>query len=136
MVRLKASPPAEDDADLPRFNSTMVRLKGIGVETLGKSVKSFNSTMVRLKAETQERDAPVFILFQFHNGSIKRVDRVLETIEEELFQFHNGSIKSGLSYTNRFEIPLFQFHNGSIKSKRRDNKAQAARRVSIPQWFD
>ena len=33
-------------------------------------------------------------MFQFHNGSIKRVSDDHGYDEEELFQFHNGSIKS------------------------------------------
>ena len=69
----------------------------------------FNSTMVRLKVLTKRTDAPSAALFQFHNGSIKKVQRSRQMARqcfnstmvrlkactfEKAFQFHNGSIKS------------------------------------------
>ena len=52
------------------------------------------------------------------------------------FQFHNGSIKRANALLQSFESQKFQFHNGSIKRENLLAKAENSRRVSIPQWFD
>ena len=78
------------------FNSTMVRLKEICRPPSRQRLGSFNSTMVRLKAGSHHATAIGINLFQFHNGSIKRVVVLQILALDEEFQFHNGSIKSKL----------------------------------------
>ena len=53
---------------------------------------SFNSTMVRLKVFIYVEAFAMFV-FQFHNGSIKRLSIILIIRTANRFQFHNGSIK-------------------------------------------
>ena len=53
MVRLKAQLCVAVSIPLPDFNSTMVRLKGLGMINYNKEGEYFNSTMVRLKATYQ-----------------------------------------------------------------------------------
>ena len=54
------------------FNSTMVRLKEEGYQSISDTIESFNSTMVRLKARKTSCVTAGTTGFQFHNGSIKR----------------------------------------------------------------
>ena len=75
------------------------------------------------------------IVFQFHNGSIKRGGKIGISTVVVMFQFHNGSIKSDEGQHRSGEPVGFQFHNGSIKS-RPHHPPPSFNRVSIPQWFD
>ncbi len=77
-----------------------------------------------------------FLLFQFHNGTIKRTPLIFAIRRERYFnstmvrlkdrriffrysafsfQFHNGTIKSESLGQKRLEAIIFQFHNGTIK---------------------
>ena len=56
--------------EISRFNSTMVRLKGVFPPGTFPSRASFNSTMVRLK-ERGRKLREGCEQFQFHYGSIK-----------------------------------------------------------------
>ena len=75
-------------------------------------------------------------MFQFHNGSIKRLGVRAACEVGRRFQFHNGSIKSEYAETNSDSDSEFQFHNGSIKSWPTADINDSHRCVSIPQWFD
>ena len=55
------------------FNSILVRLKGNVYPTPKHSEKGFNSILVRLKV-TKNMVRGEKIWFQFHTGSIKRLD--------------------------------------------------------------
>ena len=52
------------------FNSTIVRLKELGLISGTSEMTYFNSTIVRLK-EQGERGDPEGKLFQFYNSTIK-----------------------------------------------------------------
>ena len=54
----------------------------------------------------------------------------------DLFQFHNGSIKRLDVHDLLNFLPTFQFHNGSIKSSPFLYRFDMILSVSIPQWFD
>ena len=58
------------------FNSTMVRLKGVGDSVLSMPLSYFNSTMVRLKVNTDPLLCQSF-LFQFHYGTIKSLTPII-----------------------------------------------------------
>ena len=73
--------------------------------------------MVRLKDTVCLAHRYRHNLFQFHNGSIKRLDHHIKFILFALFQFHNGSIKSAPFPAGVVVSDKFQFHNGSIKSE-------------------
>ena len=75
MVRLKVEETDRIKSGCPGFNSTMVRLKEIVKSKRTTTGIGFNSTMVRLKALRIAREAGFPELFQFHNGSIKSVQR-------------------------------------------------------------
>ncbi len=117
------------------FNSSMVRLKEKGTETMlgfgiafqfqyGSIKRSsafsrtdfasgFNSSMVRLKVEIKGQNYTAINEFQFQYGSIKRA----------AFRRHPATLH------------LFQFQYGSIKSPDRTVPAISIG-VSIPVWFD
>ena len=115
MVRLKECRTVRDLPPAPGFNSTMVRLKVTRAEdNLTIIGRRFNSTMVRLKGMVVGMVHGRLIVFQFHNGSIKRM--------------------SNLGY--RLSIYEFQFHNGSIKRMLMSSNLRKSTFVSIPQWFD
>jgi len=52
-----------------------------------------------------------------------------------VFQFHNGSIKGHGDADKRASGAKFQFHNGSIKGQY-GKVIVVVNKVSIPQWFD
>ncbi len=54
--------------------------------------------------------------FQFQNGTIKRADVLIELIETTSFQFQNGTIKREAKKLQQEVKTLFQFQNGTIKS--------------------
>ena len=71
--------------------------------------------MVRLKEETNETESVKEEMFQFHNGSIKRMS--LSIVEQHFkeFQFHNGSIKRhSLTVTH---APIFGFNSTMVRLK-------------------
>ncbi len=76
MVRLKETPFAIPAQVFTYFNSTMVRLKEMFVKTATPMLFYFNSTMVRLKVG-QKALKDVVLVFQFHNGAIKRNPKTL-----------------------------------------------------------
>ena len=77
----------------------MVRLKDrTGMREMNR-IANFNSTMVRLKEPTVFERA-VHRLFQFHYGTIKRLNSLLMKRDEVLFQFHYGTIKSCRIYVS------------------------------------
>ena len=62
----------DDDLDLTRFNSILVRLKEQNrPEPIDPKTPCFNSILVRLKVYHQSQFVADF-KFQFHTGSIKR----------------------------------------------------------------
>ena len=63
--------------------------------------------MVRLKDYTTFFGDVASLLFQFHNGSIKRNAKALNFTKSVKFQFHNGSIKSQLISPNEATITSF-----------------------------
>ena len=75
-------------------------------------------------------------MFQFHNGSIKRMPNHHYNPDGHLFQFHNGSIKSLEGPQLLTYLYTFQFHNGSIKRQHATFEKAKIDAVSIPQWFD
>ena len=99
----------------------------------------FNSTTVRLEGDVELSDKWKVNQFQFHYGTVKRIDDLKRLAGCTLFQFHNDSIKSigthdlvpttsGFNSTlGRLEtIPIvydkycdieFQSHYGLIKSR-------------------
>jgi len=94
------------------FNSTMVRLKVVKAREIINQYNSFNSTMVRLKANNASFTYP-FVLFQFHNGSIK------------------GS-HAEVSFP-----PLNGFNSTMVRLKELAKLWKwIISTVSIPQWFD
>ena len=56
------------------------------------------------------------VMFQFHNGAIKRLKIDAPVFIFCEFQFHNGAIKSTQMLLFTFSNFKFQFHNGAIKS--------------------
>ena len=54
----------------------------------------FNSTMVRLKDPKHQSHNPHQHIFQFHYGTIKRINVIHLPRFIRLFQFHYGTIKS------------------------------------------
>ncbi len=98
----------------------------------------FNSIMVRLKVSVLNIRSLCVILFQFHNGTIKRhilhwlwqrfccFNSIMVRLKDSckprdknvvpMFQFHNGTIKSEPLTFHPFGFFKFQFHNGTIKS--------------------
>ena len=98
---------------------------------------SFNSILVRLKVKPGDNINISAYMFQFHTGSIKRLDQVVLVWPElsfnsilvrlkarhattlgttlSTFQFHTGSIKSNHPLQRCNVIFKFQFHTGSIK---------------------
>ena len=156
MVRLKERRLSPTRIGMRCFNSTMVRLKAEIANFHCFCCTCFNSTMVRLKVEITLRQRP-HVVFQFHNGSIKRILIYPFTIFHPQFQFHNGSIKRlPVLLLLLLRLP-FQFHNGSIKrgylshlighdlrfnstmvrlKEDCPNRPSTKCYVSIPQWFD
>ena len=55
------------------FNSTIVRLKESQADEHRPDRQRFNSTMVRLKGGVPDDEIWGIHVFQFHNGSIKRL---------------------------------------------------------------
>ena len=118
----------------------MVRLKVRRSSETPHVKTGFNSLMVRLKATAGSGGTATNGLFQFPNGSIKRLKPLFARITQRKFQFPNGSIKSRSGKTLRYQIicfnslmvrlkgatnslldnftAQFQFPNGSIKSQR------------------
>ena len=111
------------------------------MQTLGMPdiYENFNSTMVRLKELNWERYETKGFLFQFHYGTIKSVNEVVNTNLVSGFQFHYGTIKRKPTqgrtmrptYFNSTMVRLkdrygtgtahrgeFQFHYGTIKRKK------------------
>ncbi len=72
----------------------MVRLKGYRINQIDNDVKYFNSTMVRLKVSAFFASLYCATKFQFHNGTIKSMAKVIFQNLPAKFQFHNGTIKS------------------------------------------
>ena len=54
--------------------------------------------------------------FQFHEGPIKTVSRLLLDLDDMKFQFHEGPIKTGHAITRISAWAQFQFHEGPIKT--------------------
>ena len=73
----------------------------------------FNSTMVRLKAI---KDEAVYVYL--------------------LFQFHYGTIKSNRPRRPFSEYTVFQFHYGTIKSLHGCRECWLSSVISIPLWYD
>ena len=86
-------------------------MKGILAVT---GLASFNSKMVRLKGQPATQMS-AHRLFQFQNGSIKRVGGAIGSFFSPVFQFQNGSIKSPSGNLKPSKEDMFQFQNGSIK---------------------
>ena len=76
---IKSSAPLLRLGSLSGFNSTMVRLKGVYLLQSGLTRQRFNSTMVRLKVQPFPKFKTASQLFQFHNGSIKRMQQPSES---------------------------------------------------------
>ena len=133
----------------------MVRLKVCFASLLSRMGFNFNSTMVRLK-ELHRGGYQLSGRFQFHYGTIKRVNTNISVLDQQIFQFHYGTIKRGepLSrkdftiYFNSTMVRLkgqgdkekaqrgiFQFHYGTIKRNRR-SFASRPESISIPLWYD
>ena len=77
--------------------------------------QSFNSILVRLKVSSLRTNPEKRSEFQFHTGSIKRVDFIVY----HLFEIRFNSILVRLKVTKKTKtqtaLNLFQFHTGSIK---------------------
>ncbi len=76
------------------------------------------------------------IRFQFHFGSIGRMDIERLEVFELMFQFHFGSIGRQEMMLKGGHYYLFQFHFGSIGRRQRGWHHQKYVDVSIPLWFD
>ena len=70
--------------------------------------------MVRLK-ENDKNGTRLFDIFQFHYGTIKRLQLLKWKNKVEKFQFHYGTIKSDSSNNVYYYDIRFQFHYGTIK---------------------
>jgi len=55
----------------------------------------FNSTMVRLEDAHLKTENKIELLFQFHDGAIRRLMCITVTLNMWKFQFHDGAIRSG-----------------------------------------
>ena len=73
MVRLKAFLCGPFFIGVKNFNSSMVRLKVEKLSEDAKRMLNFNSSMVRLKGASPSQKRLLISLFQFLNGSIKRL---------------------------------------------------------------
>ncbi len=97
------------------FNSTLVRFKVPHMTGLVQLQLCFNSTLVRFKVvEAVLADVGGPLVFQFHIGSIQRIQGRMNRRGMGMFQFHIGSIQRYLSGADA--APLWI--------------------VSIPHWFD
>ena len=80
------------------------------------SFSYFNSIKVRLKLITAVNVPIVFVLFQFHKGTIKTSWPAGQHARNLLFQFHKGTIKTVEENLYLYLIHSFQFHKGTIKT--------------------
>ena len=119
----------------PHFNSTMVRLKVLGLfyrsgpllfQFHYGSIKGgngffdilyeryFNSTMVRLKVIVRLNPLIFSLYFNSTMVRLKATPRFFASSSTK-FQFHYGSIKGNFSGWRLTGKTIFQFHYGSIK---------------------
>ena len=61
---------------------------------LSRQYESFNSTTVQLIQPPSLFLKPVFVLFQFHNGTINTWLDYMTNTNKIQFQFHNGTINT------------------------------------------
>ena len=74
--------------------------------------------------------------FQFHTGSIERMDIKAFSKRVKVFQFHTGSIERANIDKLKARFPEFQFHTGSIERTTEPRCDCMWITVSIPHWFD
>ena len=104
---------------------------------ISKAICNFNSTTVRLGAVLRSTSGctnvisipprydwelffyPQFqfhIQFQFHHGTIGRINKQIDEIISGKFQFHHGTIGSLFHLALSHYPFVFQFHHGTIGS--------------------
>ncbi len=93
----------------------MVRLKEVVHLLFVLRLPCFNSKMVRLKAQLLKKSELVISMFQFQNGTIKRIIETITDTVDIMFQFQNGTIKRLENNKWRPDAIMFQFQNGTIK---------------------
>ena len=74
----------------------------------------------------------LYIMFQFHKGSIKTLIPSRWSISINSFQFHKGSIKTHNKGNEGITVDAFQFHKGSIKTPPASEPRGRSKSVSIP----
>ena len=117
MVRLKVWNISHCFSGELCFNSTVVRLKGRGSKAYPTQTTCFNSTVVRLKAWWRTSIHDYVPEFQFHSGSIKRVESQLWSEKpKSCFNSTVVRLKVARRQATGMLTRQFQFHSGSIKS--------------------
>ena len=75
------------------FNSITVQLRHDAPENKDVFLRGFNSITVQLRLSTVLCSKGIG-RFQFHNGTIKTLNRMMFFKSIIVFQFHNGTIKT------------------------------------------
>ena len=91
--------------------------------------------MVRLRAQRSLLIYFVGVIFQFQNGTIKRlIDNPMMLILP-IFQFQNGTIKSSFGSGRSFYV--LYFNSKMVRLREKQGTWEHQRNfISIPKWYD